>query len=1021
MKRFITCWAILGLALALGSCSSDSPSADPVPTVVPDSWAVVLGVSDTTPVVGTVILLQAEVRRNGQDAPDGTTVEFLAGGPSGASAGFTATGTNRATVAAEGGRATATFVSLTEGSFTFQAKVNSVFDQASATYSQDTVPDDLQIYDVTPREGSYDGGETVILTGKGIQTPVDVAFRISGTAYEAAVQSVVPSQPLTETGSVTVTTPYVNDPTLRGQSRPADIDVTVGVGTGDSQQQLLTNAFTFLAETGLELFHPLEPNQGPYGGGVMVTIRGLGISAPVQVTFTVEGVDHDARIVNVVDSVPSSTEGQIVVELPQVVPSISRDQQRTADVTVTVDAGTPEEESETLSGAFLYLADDTQPEPFWRLPGPPLIYALVPDHGPSAGGQQVTIFGRNFRAEYIDTDGVTVLDTASAVTNLTFGDLEAEVLSVSTDGTQILAVTPRFSVTALEEDQPVDVVVTTQLPEGTGDTFSYTRQSAYVYLADEPTPSISSVSPIAGPLDGGTPVTILGSGFQMPVQATFGNLACDSLQLYDDTSLADNDRITCMTPDYSQQGETPPVTVDVTVTNLETGKEDTLAGAFTYGDNLYLTGNSPFRGKPGEIILITGSGFEDPLQVFFVYGGTEWELEVLSVSGTQLAVRFGDDWEVECEDQTGTFRVELVEAELEATGGGYTVLGNTPQVFSVDPVFVQEADDGDSVVPDEITITGQNFAPNATVTIQGQAGEPPFVMDSADVTVVDEFTIEADNLPAPNDFGLQWDTAECVVAGAPVNGRRRVPTPVNVVVTNFPGDCPDTLNGGLVYEPEDTTCELGAVPTPTILSFNPDVVGGTCSADSPKTVTITNYSSVEVVWTSTLTTGFAVDLAAGTLNPGASEDVSISFCPPAGMVTDPSGQQLIQGAFTVTSTGPGLTPFNASVVLTGTALAPVISVDPTSHAFGNVTLFTPVAQSFTVSNTGPAPTTLNWGANVQGANAADFAITDQTANTVEITFTPATEGGKAATLVVSDPLAVNSPFEVPLTGTGVAP
>ena len=158
-----------------------------------------------------------------------------------------------------------------------------------------------------------------------------------------------------------------------------------------------------------------------------------------------------------------------------------------------------------MPSAFTFIPPDDQgpTEPYWILKEP-FFYLVLPDHGASAGGETVTILGRNFRAEYIDVDQVTVLDTAPAVETVTFGGIEGIVQSVSPDGTQVTIMTPRYSTTPLEADTPVAVEVTTffdvpadQEPIADLGPFTVSRDAAYVFLADEPTPVITGIAPIA--------------------------------------------------------------------------------------------------------------------------------------------------------------------------------------------------------------------------------------------------------------------------------------------------------------------------------------------------------------------------------------------------------------------------------------------------------------------------------------------------------------------------------------------
>ena len=161
-----------------------------------------------------------------------------------------------------------------------------------------------------------------------------------------------------------------------------------------------------------------------------------------------------------------------------------------------------------------------------------------------------------------------------------------------------------------------------------------------IVLADNPTPEIASISPVAGPLDGGTLVTIFGSGFQVPMQVWFGDLTALDVNVFNDTTPADQDRITCVTPDYSQQGQLPPIFVPVRVTNLQTGNNDTADQNFRYGDILYVGQANPTEGQIGDLLTLYGAGFEDPLTVWFA---GDIEFDVISVTGTEITLRSPPD------------------------------------------------------------------------------------------------------------------------------------------------------------------------------------------------------------------------------------------------------------------------------------------------------------------------------------------------------------------------------------------
>ena len=84
-----------------------------------------------------------------------------------------------------------------------------------------------------------------------------------------------------------------------------------------------------------------------------------------------------------------------------------------------------------------------------------------------------------------------------------------------------------------------------------------------------PAPTLVTVSPPSGPIDGGSLVTLTGENFATGATATFGGTACTEPFVHTPRRMA------CRTPAHAAGA------VDVTVTNLD-GQSATLTGAFTY-------------------------------------------------------------------------------------------------------------------------------------------------------------------------------------------------------------------------------------------------------------------------------------------------------------------------------------------------------------------------------------------------------------------------------------------------------
>lgn len=97
-----------------------------------------------------------------------------------------------------------------------------------------------------------------------------------------------------------------------------------------------------------------------------------------------------------------------------------------------------------------------------------------------------------------------------------------------------------------------------------------TSRVATLTLLAPPPPVILSLIPNLGPTNGGTPVTVLGSGFQNGAVVSFGGLLSTSVVFVATTNL------TAIAPPL------PPGAVDVAVTNAD-GQSGALTNAFTYG------------------------------------------------------------------------------------------------------------------------------------------------------------------------------------------------------------------------------------------------------------------------------------------------------------------------------------------------------------------------------------------------------------------------------------------------------
>ena len=173
------------------------------------------------------------------------------------------------------------------------------------------------------------------------------------------------------------------------------------------------------------------------------------------------------------------------------------------------------------------------------------------------------------------------------------------------------------------------------------------------------------------------------------------------------------------------------------------------------------------------------------------------------------------------------------------------------------------------------------------------------------------------------------------------------------------------------------------------------------------TITGTNSSNYANAGTGTCTNG-------GTIAASGSCTINLTFTPSA------------SGSRTATLTLQGTV--NATDSLTGTGVAAVVGLAPTSIAFGNQNTGTSSSNSaVTLTNTGN--TTLNISSiALSGADSGQFSTNGSTcgstlaasaACSINVVFAPTTTGAKSANLTFTTD-AASSPNNVALTGTGVS-
>jgi len=220
-----------------------------------------------------------------------------------------------------------------------------------------------------------------------------------------------------------------------------------------------------------------------------------------------------------------------------------------------------------------------------------------------------------------------------------------------------------------------------------------------------------------------------------------------------------------------------------------------------------------------------------------------------------------------------------------------------------------------------------------------------------------------------------------------------------------------------------TVTQSGAVNisvAPGSLNFGDVYVGQSAS----QTITITNQSSSAAALTGsvgTLSPPFSVVIGGGAfnLNPGQSVTITVQFSPTTAGAASAS-------LFITHNATNQSTP--AMVALSGigiSANAPVISVTPTSYAYGSVKVNRSKSASFTLSNSGKSNLTIS-SISITGTDAWMFTVSRGGSKTIKpgrsltirVVFKPASTGAQSATLVITSNDPVTPTVNIPLTGTG---
>jgi IPT/TIG domain len=386
----------------------------------------------------------------------------------------------------------------------------------------------------------------------------------------------------------------------------------------------------------------------------------------------------------------------------------------------------------------------------------PFISFCTPSIGPVEGGTAVTINGGNF-----DLSGAASLQV-SVVFSSKDGTIQLPATVTGNSATAITLLTPAYPKPAAS---PIPVDVTISLRAGVVSA-TVTATSCFTYFGSSVVPQIFSLLPSSGSNLGGTRVTILGSGFQAPVQVFFGDAPNQTEAVVVSVSFS---QIVILTPAAFGAGQgNLNQSVSVTVKDAGAGADVSakLSDAFRYVTAMQANGVSPLVGAPGTLFTIFGNGFSAPLLA--TVGGTQ--LPVISISATEVVVRAPAG---ACLSLSGAITLTNLN-----TGEFVT----TPQSISVQTLSITSA----------VPATGPSTG-GTSVTIAGSQLFPPASPGSASVTVAGVPATITSTTTSPDG------SSQTLKFATPVNTipMTACTLPAQVVVTNGATGC--SVSTSFVY------------------------------------------------------------------------------------------------------------------------------------------------------------------------------------------------------------------------------
>jgi IPT/TIG domain len=331
----------------------------------------------------------------------------------------------------------------------------------------------------------------------------------------------------------------------------------------------------------------------------------------------------------------------------------------------------------------------------------PTVTSVTPVESSESGGVSVMIAGTGF----------------TGATAVQFGSANATSFTVNSDSS-ITAVAPSGSGT-------VDVTVTTPVTRTAttpADRFTYATR-----------PSVTAISPKAGPEAGGTEVTITGTNFSPGSTVHFGSTPASSVKVNSAES------ITAVSPKATG-------TLNVTVTNTGGTSMVTAADKFSFVPAPAVTELSPKQGPEagGTVVTITGSKFR--------------EVSAVKFGSVEAKFKANSETSIEAEAPAGSGTVNVT---VTAAGGTSAISSADEFTYLPAPVITEiSPKTGPEAGGTTVTITGSNF--HEVTAVKFGSAEAKFKVNS-------ESSIEAESPPGVGTVAITVTAAGGTSATVPAD------------------------------------------------------------------------------------------------------------------------------------------------------------------------------------------------------------------------------------------------------------